>query len=204
VYLQNLIADMPHADQTWGEERIAAELLLKPGIAISPRTVRRYVRRPVPARPCSSSQTWSTFLRNDARETLGCDFFVAVTATFRLGYLFQVLEVRSRRIRHRNTTEHPTADWTAQQFRTFLTGDDPYRFVVHDRDTVFSPAVDDVLRSMNLHVLKTPARVPQGNAFCERLIGTARRRNRDRASHPGAALTGVVKPRRYRGSADAH
>ena len=170
VYLQNLIANMAHANQTWGEERIAAELLLKLGIAMSPRTVRRYMRRPVPARPCSSSQTWSTFVQNHARETLACDFFVAVTATFRLVYVFLVLEVGSRRIRHWNTTEHPTTEWSAQQFRTFLTGDDPYRFVVHDRDTVFSPAVDEVLRSMNLHVLKTPARVPQANAFCERLI----------------------------------
>ena len=40
---------------------------------------------------------------------------------------------------------------------------------------VFSPAVDDALRSMNLRVLKTPVRAPQANAFCERLIGTARR-----------------------------
>jgi len=47
--------------------------------------------------------------------------------------------------------------------------------VVHDRDAVFSCAVDDVLRSMNLRVLKTPPRVPQANAFCERLIGTTRR-----------------------------
>jgi transposase InsO family protein len=28
---------------------------------------------------------------------------------------------------------------------------------------------------MNLRVVKTPVRVPQANAFCERLIGTARR-----------------------------
>lgn len=56
-----------------------------------------------------------------------------------------------------------------------LTGDDPYRFVVHDRDAAFAAAVDDALKSMRLRVLKTPARVPQANAFCERLIGTARR-----------------------------
>jgi len=67
VYLQNLIADMAQANVTWGEERIAAELLLKLGITISPRTMRRYMRRPVPSRPCSASQTWSTFLRNRPR-----------------------------------------------------------------------------------------------------------------------------------------
>jgi putative transposase len=174
-YLQSLIADMAHANQTWGEERIAAELLLKLGIAISPPTVRRYMRRPVPSRPCSSSQRWSTFLHTHARETLACDFFVCMTATFRLVYVFLVMEIGTRRILHWNLTEHPTAEWTTQQFRSLLPGDDPYRFVVHDRDAVFSSAVDDALRSMNLRVLKTPARVPQANAFCERLIGTARR-----------------------------
>jgi len=173
--LQNLIADMARANRTWGEERIAAELLLKLGVAVSPRTVRRYMHRPVSPRPCSSPQTWSTFVRNHARETLACDFFVAVTATFRLVYVFLVLEIGTRRILHWNVTEHPTAEWTAQQFRSVLTGDEPYRFVVHDRDAVFAAAVDDTLRSMHLRVLKTPACVPQANAFCERLIGTARR-----------------------------
>jgi putative transposase len=173
--LQDLIADIPRANRTWGEERITAELLLKLGIAVSARTVRRYMRRPVPSRPGSSSQTWNTFLRNHARKTLACDFFVSVTATFRLVYVFLVLEIGTRRILHWNVTEHPTGEWTAQQFRSFLTGDEPYRVIVHDRDSVFSPAVDNVLQSMNLRVLKTPARVPQANAFCERLIGSAGR-----------------------------
>jgi putative transposase len=62
-YLQNLIATMARANQTWGEEPIAAELLLKLGVSVSPRTVRRYMRRPVPSRPRSSSQTWRTFVR---------------------------------------------------------------------------------------------------------------------------------------------
>ena len=173
--LQNLIATMARANQTWGEERIAAELLLKLGVSVSPRTIRRYMRRPVPTRPRSSLQTWRTFIRNHARETLACDFFVVVTATFRLVYVFVVMDIGTRRIVHWNLTEHPTSAWTVQQFRSVLTDEEPYRFVVHDRDTVFAPAVDDALRSMDLRVLKTPARVPQANTFCERLIGTARR-----------------------------
>jgi putative transposase len=175
VSLQDVIAEMARANRTWGEERIAAELLLKLGVAVSPRTVRRYMHRPVSPRPCSSPQSWSPFVRNHARETLACDFFVAVTATFRLVYVFLVLEIGTRRILHWNVTAHPTAQWTALQFRSILTGDEPYRFVVHDRDAVFAAAVDDALSSMHLRVLKTPARVPQANAFCERLIGTARR-----------------------------
>jgi transposase InsO family protein len=90
-------------------------------------------------------------------------------------YVFLVLEIGTRRILHWNVTEHPTAEWTALQFRSVLTGDEPYRSVVYDRDAVFAAAVNDALGSMQLRVLKTPARVPQANAFCERLIGTARR-----------------------------
>src|SRR5215469_15236501 len=41
--LQELIFKMAHENPMWGEERIAAELLLKLGIRVSPRTVRRYM-----------------------------------------------------------------------------------------------------------------------------------------------------------------
>src|ERR1700686_1770357 len=41
--LRKLIVEMTQSNPTWGEERIAAELLLKLGIRVSPRTVRRYM-----------------------------------------------------------------------------------------------------------------------------------------------------------------
>jgi putative transposase len=174
-HLQALIAEMARANRTWGEERIAAELLLKLGISVSPRTVRRYIKRPGPSGRGAKTQMWSTFLRNHAREVLACDFFVTVTAGFRLVYVFVVLDISTRRLVHWNVTEHPTAEWTAQQFRTCVTGDDPYRFVIHDRDAIYSGAVDRALKSMHLRVLTTPVRAPQANAYCERLIGTIRR-----------------------------
>ena len=43
VRLQRLIVEMARANRTWGEERIAAELLVKLRIQVSPRTVRRYL-----------------------------------------------------------------------------------------------------------------------------------------------------------------
>jgi hypothetical protein len=51
-------------------------------------------------------------VRNHARSVLACDFFVAVTTTFRVVYVFVILEVDTRRIVHWNLTAHPTADWT--------------------------------------------------------------------------------------------
>jgi transposase InsO family protein len=98
-----------------------------------------------------------------------------VTATFRVIYAFVVLEVGTRRILHWNVTAHPTADWTAQQFRMIVPGDQGHRFVIHDRDAIYAEGVDRTLETLGLDVLKTPVRVPQANAFCERLVGTARR-----------------------------
>ena len=54
-------------------------------------------------------------------------------------------------------------------------GDEGHRFVIHDRDTIYSEGVDRTLEAMGLAILKTPARIPQANTFCERLIGTIRR-----------------------------
>ena len=41
VELRQLIAEITTANRTWGEERIAAELRLKLGLTVAPRTVRR-------------------------------------------------------------------------------------------------------------------------------------------------------------------
>jgi transposase InsO family protein len=76
---------------------------------------------------------------------------------------------------HFNVTAHPTADWTLQQFREVLTGEPSYRFVLHDRDRIYSSELDLALEAMGPRILKTPFQAPQANAFCVRLIGTIRR-----------------------------
>src|SRR5215467_94783 len=46
---------------------------------------------------------------------------------------------------------------------------------LRDRDRIYSQDLDQSLKSLGLTVLKTPYKSPQANAFCERLIGSARR-----------------------------
>jgi putative transposase len=173
--LQRLIVSMAQANPTWGEERIANELRVKLGLTVSPRTVGRYLRAQRPRRGGRRSQRWATFVRNHAHAVIACDFFTTVTVRFRILYVFVVLEVGTRRILHWNVTAHPTAEWTIQQFRAVITPETAHRFVLHDRDSIFAATVDRAIASMGRHVLKTPARTPQANAFCERLIGTVRR-----------------------------
>jgi transposase InsO family protein len=90
-------------------------------------------------------------------------------------YVFVIMEVRCRRIRHFNVTAHPTAEWTLQQFRDAISGEEPYRYLIHGRDSIYSPELDSALKAMALRILKTPFRAPQANAYCERLVGSIRR-----------------------------
>jgi hypothetical protein len=66
------------------------------------------------------------------------------------------MEIGSRQILHHNVTAHPTAEWTLQQFRETLPGDHPYRFAIHDRDSIFAAEVDKGLENLGGGVLLTP------------------------------------------------
>jgi putative transposase len=114
-------------------------------------------------------------VRNHAKIIIACDFCVVVTTTFRLLYVFVVIEHATRRILHINVTAHPSAPWTLQQLRAAIPSDHGYRFLLHDRDSIFSQHLDQNVCHLGLRVLKAPVRSPQANALCERLLGTLRR-----------------------------
>src|SRR5271167_3154316 len=135
--LQRLIRRMATENPLWGEERIANELLLKLAIRVSPRTVRKYMPKRPSGRP-RGDQRWSTFMHNHANAIVACDFFVTVTATFRLLYVFVMIEHGSRRLLHLNVTAHPTAAWILQQMREILGHVGGYRYLIHDRDSIFA------------------------------------------------------------------
>src|SRR5215468_820882 len=85
------------------------------------------------------------------------------------------MEIGSRRLVHFNVTSHPTAAWTLQQFREAVDNEGAYRFLIHDRDSIYSEELDLGVRAIGVKVLKTPFRSPQANSHCERLIGSLRR-----------------------------
>jgi putative transposase len=86
-----------------------------------------------------------------------------------------IMDLGTRRVLHHNVTAHPTAEWTMQQFREALPDEHAYRFVIHDRDSIFSKELDNEVTAMGVRVLKTPVRAPKGNSLCERFGGTLRR-----------------------------
>ena len=172
--LRQLIRRMAMENPSWGEGRIANELLLKLGLRVSPRTVGKYMPKRPNGKP-RGDQRWATFLRNHAEAIIACDFFVTATVTFRLLYVFVIIHHGSRRLLHFNLTAHPTAAWTLQQLREVIGFGDAYRYLIHDRDSIFAKNLDDSIGRLGLKIMKSPICSPMANAICERLIGTIRR-----------------------------
>ena len=147
---------------TSGQQIIAAELA-KLGYQISPRTVAKY---------CPSNldrqrgQRWTTFIRNHLHETWACDFFVLVTARFRVLYVFVVLSLGRRTIVHAGITEHPTARWAAQRIAEATSDAQQIpRFLVHDRDSIYGADFQRRVRGLGTRLRATPPRAPTANAF---------------------------------------
>jgi transposase InsO family protein len=96
-------------------------------------------------------------------------------ATFRLLYVFVVIEHGSRRLVRIAVTAHPSAAWTLQQLREVVGFDYARRYLIHDRDSIFARSLDESISNLGLTVLKSPPHSPKVNAICERMIGTIRR-----------------------------
>jgi len=68
---------------------------------------------------------------------MAADIFVVPTATCRLLFVLVILAHDRRRIVHTAVTTHPTAAWTAQQFREASPWDRAPQYLVRDRDHAF-------------------------------------------------------------------
>ena len=114
--VRDLIREVSRANPRWGSPRIVGELA-KLGIQVAKATVEKYMVRA--RRP--PSPTWRAFLDNHVKDLVSIDFFVVPTVAFKVLYVFIVLAHARRRIVHFNVTEHPTAQWVAQNSpRRFL------------------------------------------------------------------------------------
>jgi putative transposase len=174
--VRQLVLRFASENPRWGHRRIAGELL-KLGLRVSPSTVRRLLLaagfEPAPRR---SGPSWREFLRQQAASMLACDFFTVETISLRRFYVLFFIELESRRVHLAGCTTNPTGAWVTQQARNLsFTGIfERIRFLIHDRDSKFSGAFDEIFRSEAITVIETPIRAPQANAYAERFVLTVR------------------------------
>ena len=121
------------------------------------------------------SHTWRSFLDNHVKDLVSLDFFTLPTATFRVLFVFIVLRHDRRRIVHFNVTEHPSAEWTAQQMVDAFPWDTAPRYLVRDRDQTYGAYFDTRVDGLGIEQVLTAPRSPWQNPFVERMIGSIRR-----------------------------
>ncbi len=165
-----MIREISAANPQWGSPRILGELR-KLGIAVAKSTVEKYRVRP--RRPASPS--WRAFLKNHLTELVALDFFTVPTVGFEVLFVLIVLAHQRRRIVHFNVTEHPTAQWTAQQLVEAFPWETAPKYLLRDRDAVYGEGFQRRVASLGIDQALIAPRSPWQNAYAERLIGSIRR-----------------------------
>jgi putative transposase len=171
VSVKTLIVRMARENPTWGHRRIQGELA-RLGYAIAASTVWEILH------------AWRQFLTAQAHAIIACDFLVVETVLLQRLYMLVFIEHGTRRLHLGGVTAHPTGAWAVQQARNLVMdlGDrlETLRFLIHDRDPLFTAAFGEVLKSEGLRNITTLPQTPRMNAICERVIGTLRRELLDR------------------------
>jgi hypothetical protein len=168
--IRDLIRDMWQANPTWGSPRIMGELR-KLGIDVAKSTVEK--SRPHPRKP--PSPTWKAFLANHVQDLVALDFFTVPTVTFRILFVLVILAHERRRIVHLHVTEHPTAQWTAQQVVEAFPWAEAPRYLLRDRDGIYGAYFRQRVKHMGVEEVVIVPQSPWQNPYVERLIGSIRR-----------------------------
>ena len=148
------------ANPTWGSPQIVLELR-KLGIDVAKSTVEHY--QPKEDRPTTPG--WKAFLKLHAHEFASMDFFIVPTAGLKVLFVLVILGHERRRVLHFNVTDHPTAEWTAQQLVEAFPFDTAPRYLLRDRDAIYGEKVHRKLRAMYVQEIATASASPWQNAY---------------------------------------
>jgi len=160
--VKDLIAEMSRDNPLWGSERIRGELL-KLGIVVSNRSIRRYRWREPEGR--KRGQGWRTFLRNQLKGIWAADLMVVQTVSFRTLFVFFFITHAKREVVHLHVTASPTAAWIWQQFINATPWGHRPSHLIHDRDSVYGREFGKKLHRLGVVDVRTPIRAPNANPY---------------------------------------
>ena len=121
--------------------------------------------------------SWETFLRAHWGAIAATDFFsvevLTRTGLIRYFVLF-VLDLESRRVEIAGILPRPNGEWMSQMARNLTDCDEGFlneaRYLIHDRDPLFTQSFREILKSSGVETVKLPARSPNLNAYAERFV----------------------------------
>jgi transposase InsO family protein len=155
----------------WGAPRIHGELL-KLGVEVAQSTVAKYMAK---RQPGGFGQTWKTFLHNHSAGIGAMDFLVVPTINFRLLSVLVIVRHERRRLISLSVTDHPTAEWIAQQITEAFPWDEAPAHLIRDRDARYGQLVKQRMAAMGIRDHPIARCSPWQNGHVERLIGSIRR-----------------------------
>jgi len=127
-----------------------------------------------PRRP--PTRSWKSFLDNHREVLAAVDFFTVPTLTFRILYVFFVIRHDRRKVAHFNVTTSPTAAWGRQQLHEAFPFAAASRYLLMDRDAIFSTDVRTLVKDRGVHPVRTSFRSSRQNRVVERWVGSCRRK----------------------------
>ncbi len=166
-----------YMENNWGAPTIYSELrMLGFGNDVSQSTVSRYLRKIKKDDPntVKKRRSWSTFLKNHRDFIAAMDFFVIPTVQFRIFYVFFVISHARRQVVHFNVTEHPTAQWVIRQLREAFPFDQAPKYLICDRDKIFSSRVKEFVKNMGIKPKIISYQSPWQNGVAERYVLSVR------------------------------
>jgi transposase InsO family protein len=161
-----------------GVASASAGEVLKLGIAVSNRSVRRYRWRGTDRPP---SQSRRTVLANHRPRVWAADLLTVQTLTFRTLSVLVLVAHGRRELVHFAVTAHPTAAWVWRQLINATPWGRTPAYLVRDRDAVYGADSVRKAAGLGIRALLAPVRAPRANAIAERLVGTLRRECLDHA-----------------------
>jgi putative transposase len=141
------------------------------------KVLKEHGIRPSPDRPPS----WATFVRAHAHLIAAADFFVTEVWTVRgLARHFTLffVDITTRRVHIAGTTTNPNSGWMEQMARNMTDCEAGFlrhkRFLITDRDGVFSPRFRSILGCSGVEDLRTAYQAPKMNAHAEPFVRSIR------------------------------
>jgi putative transposase len=178
--IQQLVVRMATENRDWGYRRIQGALA-NLGHEVARGTIANILKQhglePAPER--ERKTTWKEFLCRHREGIVAADFFTIEAWTRRGLTRFIVLfliDLSSRRVQVAGVTKEANGVWMSQVGRNLCDAAEGFligkRYVIHDRDPLFTAEFQEILKSSGIESVKLPPRSPNLNAHAERFVRT--------------------------------